>query len=102
MKTLNQLVTLGLALGAIASFTSVPAFAAKGNVKKAEKKMMAACKKDFPDAVKGKTFKEVADWVETEERGTNATEFKKSKCYNLHEDWEKVAEQKEEGEAAHN
>ena len=80
-----------LALSGVAS--------AKGtSVKQAESKMMTACKKEYPDAVKGKNFKEVADWVETEERGANATEFKKSKCYNLHEDWEKVAGQNEEGE----
>jgi hypothetical protein len=67
-------------------------------VKKAENAMMAACKKEYPDAVKGKKFTEVADWVETEERGANKDTFKKSKCYNLHEDWEKVAQKTEEGE----
>jgi len=74
---------------------------AKANtaVKKAESAMLAACKKEFPAQVKGKTFKEVAEWVETEERGANKDKFTKSKCYNLHEDWEKVAEKSEPGEA---
>jgi hypothetical protein len=67
-----------------------PVFA-KGEAKKAEAKMMAACKKEYPAAVKGKKMKEVGDWVETEERGANAETFKKSQCYNLHEDWEKAA-----------
>lgn len=84
MKTLLMIPALALMA------TSAPAFA-KGDAKKAEAKMMAACKKEYPSMVKGKTMKEVADWVETEERGTNADAFKKSKCYNLHEDWEKVA-----------
>lgn len=67
-------------------------------VKKAESAMMAACTKEYPKAVKGKKFGEVAEWVEHEERGANKEKFKQSKCYNLHEDWEKVAEHKEEGE----
>ncbi len=67
--------------------------------KKAEGAMMGACKKEYAKEVKGKTFKEVADWVETEERGTNADTFKKSKCYALHETWEGVAEKHDEGEA---
>jgi hypothetical protein len=97
MKSLNRWFVLSVMAGAACVF-STPTFAAKGNVKKAEDKMMAACKKEYPDVVKGKTFKEVADWVETEERGTNAETFKKSKCYNLHEDWEKVAEKTEKDE----
>lgn len=100
MKSLNRWLTLSLVTGMVCAL-STPAFAAKGNVKKAESKMTAACTKEFPDAVKGKSFKETADWVETEERGANAETFKKSKCYNLHEDWEKVAGKGEEGEAEH-
>lgn len=97
MSAFTRYLASGVAMLAL----SVPALAAKGNVKKAENKMMAACKKEFPDAVKGKSFKEVAEWVETEERGANADTFKKSKCYNLHEDWEKVAGKSEAGEAEH-
>lgn len=100
MRTLNRWLVLSAVAGMLCTLAT-PAFAAKANVKKAENKMMAACKKDFPEAVKGKSFKEVAGWVETEERGANADTFKKSKCYNLHEDWEKVAEKGEEGEAEH-
>ena len=68
------------------------------DAKKAEAAMMTACQKEYPTQVKGKKFKEVADWVETEERGANKEKFKTSKCFNLHEDWEKVAEYKETGE----
>ncbi len=97
MKSLNRWLTSAVALFAL----STPALAAKSKVKGAENRMMAACKKDYPDAVKGKSFKEVADWVETEERGANAETFKKSECYNLHEDWEKVAGKSEKGDAEH-
>jgi len=100
MKSFSRWFVLSTITGAVCVL-STPAFAAKGKEKKAESKMMAACKKEFPDAVKGKSFKEVTDWVETEERGANADTFKKSKCYNLHEDWEKIASKTEEGEAEH-
>ncbi len=70
--------------------------------KKAEAAMMTACKKEYAKEVKAKSFKEVADWVETEEKGTNAETFKKSKCYTLHEKWEDLAEKHEEGETHEN
>ncbi|MGZ3687638.1 MAG: hypothetical protein ACXVBW_05025 [Bdellovibrionota bacterium] len=94
MKIANVLVvSVSLALGIPAAFAH-----GKGDVKKAEAKMMSACKKEYPDAVKGKKFKEVADWVESEEHGANAEKFKKSDCYKLHEDWEAAAGQGEEQE----
>jgi hypothetical protein len=56
-----------------------------------EKKMMAACNSEYAAKVKGMNFHQVFDWVETEERGTDADTFKKSKCYTLHEDAENSA-----------
>jgi hypothetical protein len=91
-------VILSLVVGLVFCAGSASAKSKTESVKNAESKMMDACKKEYPDAVKGKMFKAVADWVETEERGANAVEFKKSQCYNLHEDWEKVAGHNEEGE----
>jgi hypothetical protein len=92
MKAQVILATVSLLIGGMALAK------AETDVKKAEKAMMTACKKEYPAQVKGKKFKDVADWVETEERGANKDKFKQSKCYNLHEDWEKVAEHHEEGE----
>jgi hypothetical protein len=88
-----------LALSTILLVSGVAFAKADTAVKRAESAMMSACKKEYPAEVKGKKFKEVADWVETEERGANKDKFTKSKCYNLHEDWEKVAGKSEEGEA---
>lgn len=91
MKAVLLSMTLLLATGT--------AFArAAANVKKAEAAMMSACQKEYPKEVKGKKFAQVADWVEQEERGANKEQFMKSKCFNLHEDWEKVADHHEEGE----
>lgn len=70
-------------------------------VKSAEKAMMDACSTDFPKEVKGKSFKQVARWVEGVEHGKNKEATKKmmaTNCFSKHEDWEKVAEQKDEGE----
>ena len=63
---------------ALVVFASAGASAAKGKdlkVKKAESAMMTACKKEYPEAVKGKKFEAVAEWVETEERGANKDQF---------------------------
>ncbi len=88
MKNQKMLV-IALLAGAL-SVGSL-ALAAK-DAKKAETAMMSACKKDFPEAVKGKkTAKEYADWVEKEEYGANAETFKKSNCFAQHEKWEVAA-----------
>ena len=93
---------VAVSLCAVSALFSVSASAKEESKaeKKAEAKMMKACKKDYPDAVKAKSAKEVSEWVEAEEHGANADTFKKSKCFNLHEDWEKVAGN-EEGEKEH-
>jgi hypothetical protein len=95
-----------IAASLLAFAVALPLLSAQAADSKAEKKaegaMMAACKKEYATDVKGKSFKEVADWVETEERGANAETFKKSKCYTLHEKWEGVAGHNEEGEEHEN
>ena len=102
MKSLKTIAVLGVVAGALTCFSGASASAKESkSAKKAESKMMTACKKEYPEAVKGKSFKEVAEWVETEERGAHADTFKKSKCYNLHEDWEKVAGHSESEEREH-
>jgi hypothetical protein len=65
---------------------------------KPEAAMMSACAKEYPTQVKGKKTNDVAQWVETEERGANAETFKKSKCYIEHEKWEVSAGKTEENE----
>src|SRR4051812_36276140 len=60
-KTMSQKLALIFALLIVA----VPvAFAGhnKKAIKKSETAMMNACKKEYPDAVKRKKFKEVAEW----------------------------------------
>lgn len=96
--TCKRLISALFVAGAMIPISSAFAADAKA-VKKAEDAMMGACKKEYAKEVKGKSFKEVADWVETEERGANADSFKKSNCYNLHEKWEGVAGNNEAGEA---
>ena len=93
----KRLISALVVAGAMFPISS--AFAADTKaVKKAEGAMMGACNKEYAKEVKGKSFKEVADWVETEERGTNAETFKKSSCYTLHEKWEVVAGNSEASE----
>jgi hypothetical protein len=100
-KTLkNKFVAMAIAAGTLVAVSSAFAAHDEKAEKKAESAMVAACKKEYAAAVKGKSAKEVADWVETEERGANAETFKKSKCYTLHEKWEGVSEKHEEGEEA--
>ncbi len=97
MKKTSSHLVFAFAVGV--AFSASSAFAANEKaIHKAENAMMGACKKEYAKEVKGKTFKEVADWVETEERAANAETFKRSKCYALHEKWEGVAEKHEEGE----
>ena len=100
----NKKWAVAVTLSALAALFCVTASAkdAQKSVKKAEATMMKACKKDFPDAVKGKSSKEVADWVESEEHGANADTFKKTKCYNAHESWEKAAGSEEGDKNEHN
>lgn len=94
MKSLFALMTISLLTG--------NAFAhGDAKVKKAEKAMMSACKKEYPKQVKGKKFSEVAEWVESEERGENKETFTKSRCFQLHEDWEKVSGRDHDEAAEH-
>ena len=95
MKTLTYLA-LVLFLGVGMNGNS--AFAAKGkNVKKTVSEMKRTCKKEYPKELKGKSFQELADWVEKEEKGPNAEAFKKSKCYMAHEKWESASGKSNEG-----
>jgi hypothetical protein len=88
-KTL-QIVTL------IATCTPVLAFGSVDkDLAKAEHKMTKVCKKEFAGDLKGKNFTEVNSWVEKIEHGDKSDEFKKSKCYEAHENWEKVNAKKE-------
>jgi hypothetical protein len=96
---MNQLVAL--VAGAVLSSSFAFAANTKGAqaVEKAKTTMMTTCKKEFSKEVKGKTsFQEVAEWVESEETGTNAETFKTSKCFAAHEEWEKLTDKREAGE----
>jgi hypothetical protein len=91
MKILSVLV-VGL-------FVNIPVFAAKGKMTADEAKTATAkeCQAKFKET-QGKSADEIMEWVETEERGTNAKTFKKSKCYAMHEKWEALANKHEAGE----
>jgi hypothetical protein len=72
------------------------AFAAVNKeLKEAKIEVTKACKKEFPTEVSGKKFAELHDWIEKSVHGEKSEDFKKTKCYEAHENWEKVAAKKE-------
>ena len=73
-------------------------FAAK-DARTEEAAMMAACKKEYPEAIKDKkTAKDVLAWIETEEDGPNGATFKKSTCFGQHLKLEVASGRKEKAE----
>ena len=75
------------------------AFGAKTTAEQAKAATAKECQAKY-EATKGKSPDEILEWIETEERGANAKTFKKSKCYALHEKWEGLSNEHEEGEEA--
>jgi len=73
----------------------------KPALKAAEAKMAKTCVAEYPE-LKGKSCHDLSEWVEAEEGGDNAEKFRTTKCYAVHEDWEKAGghgEKSESGEA---
>ena len=90
MKTLIAILALSV---------SSMALAAKGKMtaEQAKAATVKECQTKYKETA-SKSADETMEWVETEERSANAKAFKKSKCYALHEDWEKLENKHEEGE----
>jgi len=87
MKTLHLITSL-----VFISSVALPVFGAtKKELQEAEHEVTKTCTKEYPKELKGKDFKAINAWAEKSEYGDKKAEFKKSKCHDAHEKWEKVA-----------